>query len=65
MIVCICNRLNHRQIREALDTGARSVREVHDHWGVTTQCGKCADFIVDEVDSRDAARDTATRLAAQ
>ncbi|MHB0776219.1 (2Fe-2S)-binding protein [Halomonas sp. WWR20] len=42
MYVCICKRVTDRTIRETVNDGARSWREVQQSTGCATQCGKCA-----------------------
>ncbi|MDR5905187.1 (2Fe-2S)-binding protein [Franzmannia qiaohouensis] len=42
MYVCLCNGVTDKAIREAVDGGARSWREVRESTGCATQCGKCA-----------------------
>ena len=42
MYVCICKAVTERQIREAVDDGVRSMRELYHYYGVATSCGKCA-----------------------
>ncbi len=41
MKVCICKNVSDRQIREALDQGARTLRDVYRELGVGSECGKC------------------------
>jgi bacterioferritin-associated ferredoxin len=40
MIVCICRGVSDRTINEAIDDGARSVRDLQ-RCGVGDQCGSC------------------------
>ncbi|TVZ38183.1 bacterioferritin-associated ferredoxin [Alteromonadaceae bacterium 2753L.S.0a.02] len=42
MYVCLCKGVTDAEIREAIDGGAESMRQVRDQLGVATQCGKCA-----------------------
>ncbi|TFH87026.1 (2Fe-2S)-binding protein [Billgrantia azerbaijanica] len=42
MYVCICKGVTDHQIRDAVEEGARSFREVQRETGCSTQCGKCA-----------------------
>ncbi|NAW32850.1 (2Fe-2S)-binding protein [Halomonas alimentaria] len=42
MYVCICKGVSDRRIRQVVEEGARSWREVQDETGCGTQCGKCA-----------------------
>lgn len=41
MYVCICNNITEHQVREAIDQGARSVRDLNRALGVGGECGKC------------------------
>jgi len=40
MIVCICRGVSDRTINEAIDDGARSVRDLQ-RCGIGDQCGSC------------------------
>lgn len=42
MYVCLCKGVSDRQIRQSVDEGARSWRQVQLATGCGTQCGKCA-----------------------
>jgi bacterioferritin-associated ferredoxin len=42
MIVCICNNISDREIRQAVDLGLSSMAELRRDLGVATCCGKCA-----------------------
>ncbi|WP_027859006.1 (2Fe-2S)-binding protein [Marinobacterium jannaschii] len=41
MYICICNDVTDRQVREALDQGARSMRDLNKELNVGSKCGKC------------------------
>ncbi len=41
MIVCICNNISDRQIRQAVNSGMASMSELRNQLGVATCCGKC------------------------
>jgi bacterioferritin-associated ferredoxin len=41
MIVCICNNVSDRKIRQAVDAGVTSMAGLRDQLGVGTCCGKC------------------------
>ena len=43
MYVCICNAVSDRQIRDAVDHGARSLFEVQCQLPVGACCGRCED----------------------
>lgn len=42
MYVCLCKGVSDQAIRQAVQEGARSWREVREQTGCGTQCGKCA-----------------------
>ncbi|TFW15001.1 2Fe-2S ferredoxin [Massilia arenosa] len=41
MIVCVCNNISDREIRQAVDLGISSMPELRRDLGVGTCCGKC------------------------
>lgn len=41
MYVCLCKGITDTQIREAVQQGAHSLRDVRNTLGVASQCGKC------------------------
>lgn len=41
MIVCVCHNVSERKIQNAVDQGARSMREIREELLVGTCCGKC------------------------
>jgi len=42
MYVCLCKGVTDSQIRQAVDAGATSLRQVRQQLGVASQCGKCS-----------------------
>lgn len=42
MYVCICKGITDNQIREAVENGCDSLRDLRRELGVGSQCGKCA-----------------------
>ena len=42
MIVCVCNNISDREIRQAVDLGLSTMAELREDLGVGTCCGKCA-----------------------
>jgi bacterioferritin-associated ferredoxin len=42
MYVCLCNAVTEREIRQVVELGARSLRELSECLGVATGCGKCS-----------------------
>jgi len=43
MIICICNNISEREIRQVVDLGVTSMSELRDGLGAATCCGKCRD----------------------
>lgn len=41
MIVCVCNNVSERKIREAVDEGMTTMPALRENLGVGTCCGKC------------------------
>lgn len=41
MIVCVCNNISDREIRQAIDLGLSTMAELRRDLGVATCCGKC------------------------
>lgn len=44
MIVCVCNNISDREIREAANLGIDSIAELRRELGVGTMCGKCVSY---------------------
>ena len=44
MYVCLCKGITDHQIRQAVENGACSLKQVSHCLGVARQCGKCASF---------------------
>ncbi len=42
MYVCVCHAVTDRQIREAAQDGARTLKDLRRDLGVTRDCGRCA-----------------------
>lgn len=42
MYVCLCRGITDRQIKAAIDDGAKHLGHLRKQLGVATQCGKCA-----------------------
>jgi bacterioferritin-associated ferredoxin len=43
MYVCVCNAVTDREIKSAVELGARSLPDLSSLLGVGTCCGKCTD----------------------
>jgi bacterioferritin-associated ferredoxin len=44
MIVCVCNNISDREIREAVDMGIDSMADLYKQLGVGTVCGTCVSY---------------------
>jgi bacterioferritin-associated ferredoxin len=44
MIVCVCNNISDREIRQAVELGISSTAELYKELGVGTCCGKCVSY---------------------
>lgn len=51
MYVCLCKGVTDSQIRQAVDSGATSLRQVRQQLGVGSQCGKCSCLAREIMDS--------------
>ncbi len=43
MIVCVCNNISDREIRQAIELGITNLDELRNDLGVATCCGQCFD----------------------
>jgi bacterioferritin-associated ferredoxin len=50
MIVCVCNNISDREIRQAVELGITSMAELHEQLGVGTCCGKCVSYAREVLD---------------
>jgi len=44
MIVCVCNNISDREIRQAIELGITTMDELRADLGVATCCGQCASY---------------------
>ena len=42
MIVCVCNNVSEKQVRQALASGMTTMAELRTNLDIGTCCGKCA-----------------------
>ncbi len=47
MIVCLCEAVSERQVREVIGSGCQSVKEVGRACGAGTSCGVCCSMVRD------------------
>lgn len=52
MIVCVCNNISDREIRQAVELGITSMDELRRDLGVATCCGQCASYAEDVLRSK-------------
>lgn len=50
MYLCICKSVSDRQIREAVESGARTIGDLSARLGIGVECGKCTDSIREFLD---------------
>jgi bacterioferritin-associated ferredoxin len=50
MIVCVCNRLTEKEVREAAQAGARTPEGAYEKLGCEVQCGCCLDYAQELID---------------
>jgi len=62
MYVCICSRVCEREVRTAIQCGARTEESVGDACGAGTGCGSCLDRICELIEEE--TPDTRLPLAA-
>jgi bacterioferritin-associated ferredoxin len=62
MIVCVCNNISDREIRQAVDLGLSSMEELSRDLGVATCCGQCADCAKQVLSAHIEATTAATEL---
>ena len=48
MVICVCNAVTEREIRQCAELGVASVADLRDALGVAARCGKC-ECIADEI----------------
>jgi len=51
MYVCVCTGTTDRQIKRAVDDGARSLKDIKNRFGVASQCGECAALAKEVIDT--------------
>ncbi|MEZ5998615.1 MAG: (2Fe-2S)-binding protein [Hyphomonas sp.] len=62
MIICVCNHINCKSVRAAVDAGAASPKDVQAHHGCKFQCGKCSPSIGEMISDHMYQRATAPAL---
>ena len=55
MVVCVCNALRERDVREAARGGARSACQAYRALGCQAKCGNCVPFAREIIEQEGAA----------
>jgi bacterioferritin-associated ferredoxin len=55
MVVCVCNAIKERDVREAARSGATSACQAYRAMGLSAKCGQCVPFARQIIDSERAA----------
>jgi len=50
MIVCVCNRITEKEVREAAHKGSRTPEAAYATLGFEPQCGCCLDYAQEIID---------------
>ena len=50
MIVCVCNRITEKEVREAACKGACTPEAAYESLGCEPQCGCCLDYAQEIID---------------
>ena len=50
MIVCVCNAITEKEVREAARSGARTAESAYAELGCEPQCGCCLDYAQEIID---------------
>jgi bacterioferritin-associated ferredoxin len=62
MIVCVCNNISDREIREAVALGISSMADLYKELGVGTCCGKCVSYAREVLHEELESKSTITEL---
>ena len=57
MYVCICKAITDKQIRQAAQSGVRSLWELQKELGVASNCGKCKETAIEILSESKSAQD--------
>ena len=49
MYICLCNSINDRQVKSAVEAGAQAWLDVHELYGCEPKCGQCRVEIVEAI----------------
>ena len=51
MIVCVCNAISEKEVREAARKGSRTPEAAYATYDCEPQCGCCLDYALEIIDS--------------
>jgi bacterioferritin-associated ferredoxin len=51
MIICLCNRITEKEVREAARGGSRTPEAAYASLGCEPQCGCCLDYAQEVIDA--------------
>ena len=51
MIICICNNISDRKIKQLIGGGEYRFKEIQQRLGVSTNCGQCKAIVLDIIES--------------
>ena len=51
MIICLCNRITEKEVREAARSGSRTPEAAYASLGCEPQCGCCLDYAQEVIDA--------------
>ena len=51
MIVCVCNRITEKEVREAAREGSRTPEDAYATLGCEPQCGCCLEYAQEVIDA--------------
>ena len=52
MVVCVCHNINDRKVNEAITAGAKTPREVLNHYNCSFKCGRCIPMMYDLLEKK-------------
>lgn len=64
MVICLCNNVNSKTIKDSIDQGAKTLDAVRKSTGASTCCGKCEYHVSKMLDEAEIAEASAFPQAA-
>jgi bacterioferritin-associated ferredoxin len=56
MIVCVCNAITEKEVRDAANKGARTPEAAYETYGCEPQCGCCLHYAQEIIDEQQGKR---------